>query len=670
VLRGVVSPEELQSAWERVRENNGCRGVDGVTVERFAHGAAGRLRELVTRIDQGVYRPMPLLRIEVEKKPGSPDRRKLLVPAIADRIAQTALARQLNRVWDEEFLETSFAYRRGHGVDSAIARVVQLRNRGWQWVVETDLVKFFDNVPQGLLLQEVAKEVEREQQYTLLRRWIHAEEWDGESVTRLRRGIAQGSPISPLLANLFLSVFDREVTALGHHIVRYADDFVALCETETKAAALLEWVRDWMARRQLTLHPDKTRVTSFAAGFNFLGPYFHGGEVYLKWKENKAHGRVKFMAQPMPARLLEKYRVPLRLEGQEADRRAYTTWRRDLKAAEKEELVPYLYVTEAGSIVRKSGDRLLIERDGRMEADIPVHRLEHVCLFGNAQLTTAAMVELLERGVPVSLYTRTGRYRGRLQPPAAKNVDLRIAQYGLHQDAAKALDWGRKTVAAKIANGAWVLRRYDSRDGGGDSAGQAIERLDSLVARSGSAETVAELEGVEGAAAREYFTALMRFQTSAFQWPGRVQHPATDPINALLSLTYTLAMGELMGFGEAAGLDIYLGYLHQPDYGRPSLALDLLEPLRHPVCDRLVLALLQRKQFGPDDFEVHGDTGGMFLRAPALKEFFAAYEKWMATKVRERRFRDLARDEVGRLAKALKGESDWTPIQWGNDWNN
>jgi retron-type reverse transcriptase len=127
--------EELERAWERVEDNGGCAGVDGVTVEDFARRAGKALDELLEELAEDAYRPLPLLKILVEKAPGSEKTRRLLVPAVRDRVLQTAAARQLSRSFEEEFLESSFAYRPGRSVDRAVARVIQLRDRGFLYVV-------------------------------------------------------------------------------------------------------------------------------------------------------------------------------------------------------------------------------------------------------------------------------------------------------------------------------------------------------------------------------------------------------------------------------------------------------------------------------------------------------------------------------------------------------
>ena len=152
-----------------------------------------------------------------------------------------------------------------------------------------------------------------------------------------------------------------------------------------------------------------------------------------------------------------------------------------------------------------------------------------------------------------------------------------------------------------------------------------------------AAVDLAALDGVEGAAAREYFSLVMQFNRSEMAWPGRVKHPATDPLNALLSFTYTLLMREVSGLLEGAGLEPYLGFLHQVDYGRPSLALDVVEPFRHPVADRFVLTMVNMRVLDAPDFEEGGPGHGVFLKPAGMKRYFADYaERWMLGKAEGR----------------------------------
>jgi CRISPR-associated protein Cas1 len=163
--------------------------------------------------------------------------------------------------------------------------------------------------------------------------------------------------------------------------------------------------------------------------------------------------------------------------------------------------------------------------------------------------------------------------------------------------------------------------------------------------------------------ARLYFDVLMRRNKSVFTWPGRQKHPATDPLNALLSFAYTLVGNELAGLLEGVGLDSYIGSLHQIDYGRRSLALDLVELFRAPLADRFVLTLLNRRQFSDADFEP-SDKDGLYLRPDSCKRFLAEYEYWMlhAPVGKDAAgFRPVLRSTVEAFAAALRNSAAFQP---------
>lgn len=239
-----------------------------------------------------------------------------------------------------------------------------------------------------------------------------------------------------------------------------------------------------------------------------------------------------------------------------------------------------------------------------------------------------------------------------------------MKQYGLHQDAARSLALAKKAIRAKIQNGLEVIERWESRDTASDVTAEHRRQMRDALGNLDGTSTVEAVDGVEGAAARAYFDGLMRFNQSPFPWQGRSRHPPQDEVNALLSLTYTLLMNEIRGLLESAGLDSYLGFLHQPDYGRPSLALDVLEPFRHPVADRFVLTCLNRQVFGREDFERKDGQAGVYLSHRALKQYFASYERWMLAKIGTLNFRMALQEEVRRFARAVREDADYAPFRW------
>ena len=325
-----------------------------------------------------------------------------------------------------------------------------------------------------------------------------------------------------------------------------------------------------------------------------------------------------------------------------------------------------LYLTEQGSIVRKTGDRLVVAKRGEVLLEVPCPELETVFLYGNVQVTTQALAELLEHGVELALFTLSGKLRGQLTPPKAKNVPLRMRQYEAARSEAECLRLARAIVRAKVESAAAVLRRFRANhpEALPQAAVDAVERGLAQVEAAGSLDT---LRGLEGTAAARYFEAFAAMVPAGVAFDGRSRRPPRDPVNALLSFGYVLVGNELQSLLDGMGFDPYLGFYHRLDYGRPSLALDLLEEFRAPLVDRLTLNLLNLRVLTAEDF-APGPEGGVWLRREAMKRYFLAYEKALTEPLslggEAISFRHLFRRQAERLARALVDGKAYEPFRF------
>jgi group II intron reverse transcriptase/maturase len=279
MLDRLIDRKTLYAASERVRDNGGCRGADGMTVDHFDEYLEEEIDRLQDRLLRRVYHPFPLLRIAIPK-PAS-GMRHLSIPTVRDRIVQTAVDLVTREIFEREFEDCSHAYRCGRSVRSAVHRVRELRDQGYRWVVDADIDAFFDNIPHERLLAHLRRLALDPYVITLFERWVRAEVYDGKRVRLLTQGIPQGSVVSPQLANLFLDELDESLALFGQALVRYADDFLVLCKSPEDAEQALELTDYLLAEIELRLNREKTRTTSFDQGFKFLGAIFLKDDVYL-----------------------------------------------------------------------------------------------------------------------------------------------------------------------------------------------------------------------------------------------------------------------------------------------------------------------------------------------------------------------------------------------------
>lgn len=297
MLDEIISRRTLYQAFDRVRDNGGCRGADGVTLGEFAERLETELDNLQDRLIRRLYHPYPLLRFEVPKSESK--MRSLCVPTVRDRVLQTAVHLVTRPLFEAEFEACSYAYREGRSVRDAVRRVDELRRQGYHWVVDADIVSFFDNISHERLLSRLGRLPLDPYIRTLFERWIRAEIYEGERIYRLERGIPQGSVVSPMLANLFLDELDENLALFGQKLVRYADDFLVLCKSPEQASEALELTDYLLSELELRLHPEKTRMISFDQGCKFLGAIFLGESVYLPFDRPKQQWVEPRLAPPL-----------------------------------------------------------------------------------------------------------------------------------------------------------------------------------------------------------------------------------------------------------------------------------------------------------------------------------------------------------------------------------
>lgn len=304
MLSSITNFLSLSNAFLQVKENQGCAGVDGVTIEEFEIDLPKNLSELAHELKLKQYAPLPLLKIIVDK--GNGEGRTLCVPAVKDRIVQTTVLQIIEPILEKEFEECSFAFRKGRSVRQAVYKIKEYYESGYKWVVDADIDAFFESVDHELLFKKVKRYINDEYIVRLIESWIKAEIWDGESLKVMERGIPQGSPISPILANLFLDELDEEMLRNGQRYVRFADDFLILCKTPEKAKESLDDVEEKLKDTLLKL--DEADIVSFDHGFKYLGVTFIKSLIMVPFDRQKKEKKVLYYPPPMnmSAYLLKK----------------------------------------------------------------------------------------------------------------------------------------------------------------------------------------------------------------------------------------------------------------------------------------------------------------------------------------------------------------------------
>jgi CRISPR-associated protein Cas1 len=320
-----------------------------------------------------------------------------------------------------------------------------------------------------------------------------------------------------------------------------------------------------------------------------------------------------------------------------------------------------LYLDEQGAVVRTSTGRLVVEKDGKTLAELPQAVLDSLTIVGNVQISTQALTFLLDSGIPVTFMSTHGRMKGKLVSMESKDVGLRLKQFEKFHDPAFRLEFSRLVVKAKIQNCVTLLQRQ-ARNHPELAIDQSIEDIQTFEEKALAAGAIDSLLGMEGSAAAAYFRVFGGLFRKEFMFTERTKRPPKDPVNALLSFGYSLLTNELNHAATVEGLDPFVGFFHEPEHGRPSLACDLVEEFRY-VSDALALILVNKAVVAEDDFE-HRDEG-VYLNEKGREKYFKQYEHRLTTEFKQAEkdvtYRKLFRDQAGSLKAALQNNGTYKP---------
>jgi CRISPR-associated protein Cas1 len=663
----------LYRAWDRVEDNHGCAGVDGVTVEKYAAHLEENIGRLQKSLSAGKYSPIPLLRFYIDKADGG--KRPLSVPCVRDRVAQTAAVLVLESVFEAEFEDCSYAYRKGRSHLQAIQKVQFYYGQGFRWVVDIDIDAYFDEVSHEILIARLASLIKEPSVLKLLIAWVKAKVYDGQSIQSLEKGIPQGSPISPLFANLYLDVLDETLLEEGLRIVRFADDFLILCKDEKRAKEAYELTEEVLSELRLKVDTD-SEITNFDRGFEYLGATFVKSLVLQK-QGGKKKAAANVDLPPAPRNLADAIRrletggnaIALALKkaledaGDEVMEEFYLLPAKREKAipgpkpVDEEPLLRTLFIQEQGVVLEKEDERFLITKNRKVLKKVPALHVDQIIVFGSCGLTTPAMKFCLQRGIPVTLLSSRGQYYGILESTGSSNVLLQRDQFAKSDDKTFCLRLSKAIVSAKLRNCKTLLRRHVEKS-------ETLDELSRLSERVPGAATLDEVRGFEGAAAAKYFPAFTSILNDPMGFTHRNRQPPRDPINSMLSFGYTLLFYNIFSLARSHGLHPYVGFFHEMRPGHPAFVSDLIEEFRAPIVESLVLYLVNTKILTAKDFALPKEPGlPCLLSDESRKLFIHHFEQKMNSpmthphtgfKVDYRRCVNL---QIMEMARCIKGET-------------
>src|ERR1700746_899297 len=289
----VYKRKNLEMAWEKVKANRGSGGVDGQTLEAFEEQLGQQLDRLQRELKEDTYQPLPVRQHPIPKRDKPGEYRMLRIPAIFDRVCQQALLNRLEPICEPIFDDASFGYRRGRSPKDALRKVWKEIQSGSEWIVDADLRDFFGSVDHEKLLTLIAQRVADGRVLRLIKGMLKAGSYGKGQLFPTERGTPQGGVVSPVLSNILLTPFDREMRLRGYQLTRFADDGVVTCKSAAEAKAALDAARRILKQLGVELHPQKTRIVHAQDGFEFLGYKIKRGKKKLHLPASKIRSQAR-----------------------------------------------------------------------------------------------------------------------------------------------------------------------------------------------------------------------------------------------------------------------------------------------------------------------------------------------------------------------------------------
>lgn len=613
----VTSLSSMDRAWGRVRSNAGCSGGDGTTVTAFQSNAGFRLAQLRTSLLEGTYVPSALRQMDIPKRKGGV--RRLLIPSINDRIVHTAIAQALTPVFEPEFEDASYAYRPGRSVDQAVRAVDRWRKDGYFHVVEADIVGFFDAVRHDLLLRKLDAMLcslyGAEKITGVIEHWLaHLSQQTGVA----GKGLAQGSPLSPLLSNLYLDELDERIAGRGVRLVRFADDFIVLCKKRVAADHVLALVTQVLADHGLELHTDETRITDFDRGFEFLGRLFVRSFILqsVSDPEEDAISVLRDVAQDDREASLHAEAMVAEIAKERAQ--GYDRGTRVLYLTDRTKTLSLCNLSF--SVEDQAGNALLI---------LAHHRVNRIEVGPNVNVDGRVVRHALATDTELIYVNGLGGTEGWLDRPREDYGGLQLAQAAGVLDPEVRIALARRLVDARIRNQRTQLFRLNRR--------QELPTVTAALARMGrhlrklpKMETLEQLRGLEGAVGAEYWLALGDLCAHAPD-PFRRARPAKDPLNASINYLIGILTRDIRTALQEAKLHPGFGVLHSARDHQMAAVYDLIEPFRAPLTEGLAVYLFNANRLRPDMFSEEEDV--LHIHWRGRKALIAGYEQAIAKRV-------------------------------------
>ncbi|HQB62056.1 MAG TPA: CRISPR-associated endonuclease Cas1, partial [Spirochaetota bacterium] len=535
----------LTNALNRL-EDNSASGKDGITVKKFKQKGAKWIEKISKEISPD-YETKEIKRAYIPKKDNEKEYREIILYNLGDRVIHKAIALQINDTIERILSTISFAYRRGLDSKKALRSLQKEMEEGYNIAVKADIDDFFGSINCKTLVFLLEGLFPFEPLVRLINKIL------SDSHKLGINGISQGSPLSPILSNIYLDRFDRVVTDAGLRMIRYCDDFVVLLAKDSDEKEGIKKIEKFLERFELKLKREKIEITKSGGVINFLGHTVSNKVLKLKEKE--------------PDTFLSLWNNGFQENWAEGSPIYLTTNCRGV------------FSNGAHLVVKTLGG----ENNNFCEKKVIWNNVSRITVIGRANYSGGVIQRAVKENIPITFIDIMGVVRGHIYPARYFFNDLERIQEKYATNEKASLEFAKRFIFGKVYNSNMVLKKYGINR---KEFTESLEKIDKC-------EDMDSLRGYEGYAASIFFEELPKL-IYPFEFEKRVYHPPEGEVNVMLSFGYTLLYNRIVAALKVAGFNERIGFFHQQHGRHACLASDLIEELRF-VIDHFTISMIQKR---------------------------------------------------------------------------
>lgn len=627
----LLSKNNQERALASFREKKDGAGPDGLRVSELDEYWKANREVVLSQLHEGTYKPGIVRCFEVTGRSGK--QRDIASINVVDRFVEKLIQLKLRRYLDPMFLPHSFAYQEGKGTVDAAMLVRDYVSEWYEYLCELDIKDYFTSIHLGRL-RKIMRERLDEEVVSLIWTFLTREVEREGKISRIERGLLQGSSISPALSNLYLHAFDTYMEDQELKWLRFCDNIYVCCKTTEEASSIYERLRDELGQKhQLALNKKKSGVYR-AMGRRVLGyDLVDAGDGKIEVRKHAYK----------PTRVQRKWTSSVVRKSSGA-----------------------YQIVQDGVINRK--DYSLLFENEEEKHHIPVGVTDQLNIYGSVTVAPAALRTITKEGIRIAYMDEYGDLMGTYVPAAhGKAADVFLKQCLLYQDVALRLDTARRFEIAGIHNMRENLRYYLRR--GKDALAEHVQQLSACSKDANEGKSVDDLMLVEARARKCYYEGFsLVVGGTGFEFEQRTKRPPRDPCNALISFGNTVLYNIMLQMIWKTSLDPKIGVVHATNRRNYSLNLDFADLFKPMVVDRVIFSMINRREIKPDDHFCTTDSGGVLLNAEGKRIFLDRLEQKLDSRASGKgaptTYRQIMFKEVSVFQKLVREGETYKPYKY------